>query len=107
MIERYLESREVLAGVVQVVDIRHPPTEDDQMMWEWLQAHGIPSLVVATKADKISRGQWLRHQRQVEKGLGVEGCVLFSSETGVGRDEVWKWIADRMTAFAKGVRSPS
>ncbi|MBX6394709.1 MAG: YihA family ribosome biogenesis GTP-binding protein [Alicyclobacillaceae bacterium] len=48
MIERYLLSREVLAGVVQVVDIRHPPTEDDQMMREWLQANGIPSLVVAT-----------------------------------------------------------
>lgn len=106
MIETYLTGRPVLRGVVQIVDLRHPPTADDQRMWEWLQAFGIPSLVVATKADKISRGRWLSHQRQVEKGLAVQKCVLFSAESGLGREEVWRWIRERMASPAE-IGAPS
>ncbi len=66
-IEEYLNSRPNLLGVIQLIDLRHPPTEDDIMMYEWLKHLGIPFLLVATKADKISKGQHLKHKKLSEK----------------------------------------
>lgn len=85
MIENYLTKRPNLKGIIQVIDIRHQPTADDRMMAEWINAMGIPAFVVATKADKISRG---RHKPSLEKItdiLQIPG-IVFSSETRLGRD---------------------
>jgi len=57
-IEQYLSKRTELAGVIQIVDLRHPPMASDQDMMEWLRHYGFPMAVVATKADKISKGNW-------------------------------------------------
>jgi GTP-binding protein len=64
-------------------------------MYEWLVHFNLPTVVVATKADKISRGQRQLHVSQVRKGLGLgsEGpVILFSSQTGEGKDELWRRI---------------
>ncbi|MDI3256533.1 MAG: ribosome biogenesis GTP-binding protein YihA/YsxC [Kyrpidia sp.] len=106
MIEGYLTGRGPLRGVVHVVDLRHPPTEDDRRMVDWLKAHGIECLVVATKADKVARSRRADHRRRIETDLGVGGCVVFSAETGEGRDEVWGWIGDRLSQD-QGVPCPS
>ncbi|MEW8978448.1 MAG: ribosome biogenesis GTP-binding protein YihA/YsxC [Symbiobacterium sp.] len=96
LIEGYLLTRETLRGVVQVVDIRHPPSRDDIAMREWLRHHGRAALCVATKADKVGRSAWPRHLQVIAQDLTlapeVEPLVLFSAETGAGRDEVWRWI---------------
>ena len=55
MIEKYLSGRKTLRGVILLVDIRHSPSVDDRTMKDWLEHHQIPFMVVATKADKLSR----------------------------------------------------
>lgn len=94
-IEQYLSSREQLKVVLQLVDLRHPPTREDVSMFEWLGYFGIPRIVVTTKADKISRGSWQKHQKVVREALRVPKdvpMVLFSSETGLGKEELWSLL---------------
>ena len=93
MIERYLLERDTLKGVIQVIDLRHPPTNDDKQMFQWLQYHQLPTIVVATKADKISRGRWQAHLKRIRQDLGnLERLILFSGQTGQGKDELWEEI---------------
>lgn len=95
MIERYLRAREPMKLVLQLVDLRHPPSAEDQRMYEWLSHYEIPMTVVATKADKVSRSQWPKHTKVIRQTLGMPGhvpLILFSSETGQGRDELWSLI---------------
>jgi GTP-binding protein len=101
MIEEYFIQREPLKAVVQLVDLRHPPSKDDVNMYEFLKYYGHPVIVVATKADKISRGQWQKHIKIVKETLQLapeDQILLFSSETGLGKDEAWKAIGDKVKA---------
>ncbi|WP_438434315.1 ribosome biogenesis GTP-binding protein YihA/YsxC [Gorillibacterium sp. sgz500922] len=94
-IERYLLGREPLRKVLLIVDVRHPPSKDDQAMYEWLAHNGLPIAVIATKADKIPRSQWQKHVKLVRETLGMpkgDPVILFSSETGQGLDELWKLL---------------
>ena len=58
MIETYLDSRENLRGIVQIMDLRHPPTPDDISLWSWLKEKQIPAVPILTKADKLPRSKW-------------------------------------------------
>jgi GTP-binding protein len=98
MIEEYLSKRDVLKTVVQVIDLRHPPSKDDQAMYDWLKHYDIPVIIAATKADKIPRGKWQKHLKEVKETLRVEegdSLVLFSSELGEGKDILWGEILKR------------
>jgi len=95
LIEKYLKERRQLKGVVQVVDIRHHPTETDKLMSEWLGYHQIPRIVVATKADKIARGKWKTQLAAIQRELRLSDPPLcFSSLTGEGRDELVRAIGE-------------
>lgn len=99
MIEEYFIGRQPLKAVVQLVDLRHPPTKDDKDMYDFLKFYQIPTVIVATKADKISKGQWQKHIKIVKDTLEVQpgdSIILFSSETGQGKDESWKELLSRM-----------
>ncbi|MBF2543209.1 ribosome biogenesis GTP-binding protein YihA/YsxC [Listeria seeligeri] len=99
MIETYITSREQLRGVIQIVDLRHKPTEDDRMMYEFLKYYEIPVIVVATKADKIPRRKWHKNAKIVRETLDFDPddkFVLFSSETKMGKDEAWQYIKEGM-----------
>ena len=71
MMERYLQNRENLVKVVQLVDIRHAPSKQDVEMYEYLRHYGLDGLVVATKADKISRNQMAKQMRLIKQTLGL------------------------------------
>ncbi|EKS4956379.1 YihA family ribosome biogenesis GTP-binding protein [Listeria monocytogenes] len=99
MIETYITSREQLRGVIQIVDLRHKPTEDDRMMYEFLKYYDIPVIVLATKADKIPRSKWQKNAKIVRETLDFDPddkFVLFSSETKMGKDEAWQFIKEGM-----------
>lgn len=90
-IEKYLIEREQLTYVLQIVDIRHKPTKDDIQMYQWLQYYEKNICVVATKADKISRGQYARAQREVQTSLGMrpeDPLIIFSAESGYGLEKL-------------------
>jgi len=95
MIENYIKTREPLKLLLQIVDIRHEPSADDVMMYGWLKHHGIPVCIVATKTDKVPRGKWDKHVKAIKTKLEADPAdplVLFSSETGKGREELWEVI---------------
>lgn len=100
MVEKYLAERETLKLVLLVVDLRHPPTSDDKMMYDWLKHYGIPMCVVATKADKIPKTRWPKHIKIMKEALGVqpgENFIPYSSEIGLGREDLWN-LVESMTA---------
>ena len=97
MIETYLMERKQLKCVIQIVDIRHKPTADDQMMMDFLKYYQRPTSVIATKADKISRGKWNKHLKQIRDGLQLEKgtpLIPFSAKTGEGKEEAWQLIQE-------------
>ncbi|MGT2894960.1 ribosome biogenesis GTP-binding protein YihA/YsxC [Streptococcus entericus] len=99
MIEEYLTSRENLYAVVSLVDLRHDPSADDVQMYQFLKYYEIPVIVVATKADKIPRGKWNKHEAAIKKKLAFEPTdtfIIFSSETRQGYDEAWDAILGRL-----------
>ena len=71
MMERYLQNRENLVKVVQLVDIRHAPSKQDVEMYEYLRHYGLDGLVVATKADKSSRNQMAKQMKLIKQTLGL------------------------------------
>lgn len=94
-IEAYLTKRELLKLILVVIDLRHPPSKDDQAMYGWLKHNGLPVCIVVTKADKIPKGKWAKHVKIVKETLEADPAdpvIVFSSETGLGKDELWDVI---------------
>jgi GTP-binding protein len=88
LVERYIADAEKLRGVVQLVDMRHPPTSLDLQMFEYLGEIEVPVLVVLTKADKLKSGEAATREADLKKSLGLpsEQLIAFSAKTGAGRD---------------------
>lgn len=92
----YLQARDELRAVVQLIDVRHGPTALDMEMIEWLRGTGKPFLLVFTKADKLSRARLDRQLRaQAASGeLAGLSYAPFSAQTGQGRQDVLDWILE-------------
>ena len=90
MMQDYFATTEDLCHVFHLVDIRHEPTQEDREMNVFLRSNGIPFTVVATKADKISRGARMKHIAPICRALAVQPwqVIPFSSEDATGRDEL-------------------
>ena len=97
MIEEYLTTRDNLRAVVSLVDLRHEPSADDVQMYEFLKYYKIPVILVATKADKIPRGKWNKHESMIKKKLDFDRTdtfIIFSSVNKTGVEEAWNAIFD-------------
>ena len=95
MIEKYLRKSANLKQVFLLVDIRHDPSENDKMMYDWIVDNGFRPVIIATKLDKLKRSQVAKHVKAVRIGLGLrEDDILipFSSETKQGLDEVCETV---------------
>ena len=95
MIEKYLHTSKQLKAVFLLIDIRHDPSANDKMMYEWMVYQGFKPIIIATKLDKIKRSQIQKQVKAIKEGLKVEpGTIVipFSSETKQGRDELWEVI---------------
>ena len=95
MIENYLHTSKKLQAVFLLIDIRHEPSANDKMMYDWMVYQGFTPIIIATKLDKIKRSQIQKNVKAIREGLKVKpGTVIipFSSETKQGRDELWEFI---------------
>jgi GTP-binding protein len=95
IIEDYLANRRTLRGCLHLIDCRHEPTADDRLMAEWLRAHTIPTITVATKADKLSRNALTKQLKIIGAALGLfedDSLLSFSAKTGAGKDLLWQGI---------------
>jgi GTP-binding protein len=90
LIEGYLRTSTNLRGVVQLIDIRRDPTEDDLQMLEFLSDLGAPTVIAITKIDKLSRHDAAGRVRELTESLGLDAdqVIPFSAQTGVGRDDL-------------------
>ena len=93
-------SADALKLVIQLIDIRTGPTDDDILMINWMIDMGVPFLVVATKTDKLSKTQLANALEQLHKeyfeGTDIE-IIPFSSVTRIGKEDVWKKIIDKIS----------
>lgn len=95
MIEKYLRKSANLKQVFLLVDIRHDPSENDKMMYNWIVDNGFRPVIIATKLDKLKRSRVAKHVKAVRTGLGLrEDDILipFSSETKQGLDVLWETV---------------
>ena len=95
MIEKYLRQSANLKQVFLLVDIRHDPSENDKMMYNWIVDNGFRPVIIATKLDKLKRSQIAKHVKAVRTGLGLKEddiIIPFSSQTKQGLDELWNTI---------------
>jgi len=95
MIEDYLTTRDILKSVVLLVDIRHKPTADDKLMYEFIKFYRGRVIVVATKLDKITKNAFRKHMELIKNTLNLDQndvLLPYSSETHHGREELWDII---------------
>ena len=67
-------------------------------MYQWLAYYDLPTLIVATKSDKIARGKWNQAVSQIKKSMGLQNTnniIMFSAPKKIGKDAVWNWIEDQ------------
>ena len=90
IIDTYLTERRNLKEVVLIVDIRHSPTEQDAVMYNWIKSFGYDGIVIATKADKISKGNFQKNIKIIENKLGVEDRDLIIPYSATNKTNVEK-----------------
>ncbi len=116
MLQRYLETRESLAGLVLIMDVRHPLTDHDRTMLEWCTRAQMPVHILLTKADKLNRGPGGNVLQKVQRELAANypnaSAQLFSALKRSGLDEVrrvldgWLGFNDGEDADKKEPRAP-
>lgn len=92
LIERYLRQSRQLKAVFLLIDIRHKPSENDKLMYDWIVHNGYQPIIIATKADKLKRSQIPKQLKVLKEGLELPGgtqVIPFSAQTKQGRDEIW------------------
>lgn len=97
MIEKYLHTSKQLRAVFLLIDIRHEPSANDRMMYEWILDSGFHPIIIATKLDKINRSQIAKQVKLIRQTLEAEKDTIiipFSAETKQGREEIWSLIEE-------------
>ena len=105
MIERYLRKSKMLKRVFLLVDIRHEPSSNDKMMYDWIVYNGYEPVIIATKLDKLKRSQVPGQVKCIREslGMGKDGRIIpFSAETKQGREEIWELIEEET-----GLKAPA
>ena len=97
MIEKYLHTSPQLKRVYLLIDIRHEPSANDKLMYDWICSNGFEPVIIATKLDKINRSQKDKQIKILRTGLGLKKetvVIPFSAETKQGRDEIYENIEE-------------
>lgn len=100
MIERYLRKSRMLRAVFLLIDLRHTPSANDKMMYEWILHQNYQPIIIATKLDKVKRSQVQKQIREVRTGLGASPDTMvipFSAMTKQGREEVYELLEGYLT----------
>ena len=99
MIENYLHKSKQLKAVFLLIDIRHEPSGNDRLMYDWILKQGFQPIIIATKLDKINRSQVQKHMKMIREGLKVKSGTIkipYSAQTKQGREEIYELIESYM-----------
>ena len=108
MIENYLHKSRQLKAVFLLIDIRHEPSGNDRLMYEWILNQGFEPIIIATKLDKIKRSQVQKHVKMIKEGLQVAKNTIvipYSALTKQGREEIYELLDAYLEA--EGENSPA
>lgn len=100
MIENYLHQSRQLKAVFLLIDIRHEPSGNDRLMYDWILSQGFKPVIIATKLDKINKSQIQKHIKMIREGLKVEPdtvIIPYSSQTKQGREEIYQLLDSYLT----------
>lgn len=95
MIENYLHQSRQLKAVFLLIDIRHEPSGNDRLMYDWILSQGFKPVIIATKLDKINKSQIQKHMKMIREGLKVEPDTIiipYSAQTKQGREEIYQLL---------------
>lgn len=101
MIEKYLHTSKNLKALFLLIDIRHEPSANDKMMYDWIVHNGFEPIIIATKLDKLKRSQVQKNLKLIKEGLKLRPGTMvipFSAVNKQGREEIWALI-DELTGF--------
>ena len=104
MIENYLHKSRQLKAVFLLIDIRHEPSGNDRMMYDWILNQGFEPIIIATKSDKINRSQVQKHIKMIKEGLKVVKNTIvipYSAQTKQGREEIYELLDSYLEAGAE------
>lgn len=93
MIENYLHGSKKLKAVFLLIDIRHEPSGNDKLMYDWILHQGFKPIIIATKLDKINRSQVQKHVKMIKTGLQTEPDTIlipYSAQSKQGREEIYE-----------------
>lgn len=110
LIERYLHGSQMLKAVFLLIDIRHEPSNNDKLMYDWIVSQGYEPIIIATKLDKLKKSQVQKHVKMVKEGLKlISGTrvIPFSAASKQGREEIWE-LMDQLLGIEEdtGTRAP-
>lgn len=94
MVERYLHASKQLRAVFLLIDIRHDPSSNDRMMYDWIMHQGYEPVIIATKSDKVKKSQLGKQIKAIRLGLQMmpdTKVFPFSAKTKEGRDQIWEY----------------
>lgn len=100
MIENYLHQSRQLKAVFLLIDIRHEPSGNDRLMYDWILSQGFKPIIIATKLDKINKSQIQKHIKMIREGLKVEPetvIIPYSAQTKQGREEIYQLLDSYLT----------
>lgn len=100
LIERYLHQSRMLKAVFLLIDIRHEPSNNDKIMYDWIVSNGYHPIIIATKLDKLKRSQVQKHVKMIKQGLNLipgTKVIPFSATLKQGREEIWQLMEELMT----------
>ncbi len=95
MIENYLKKSRMLRAVFLLIDIRHEPSQNDRIMYDWILNQGYKPIIIATKLDKINRSQIQKHVKMIKEGLQSDKdtvVIPYSALTKQGREEIYELL---------------
>ncbi|MGH7963597.1 MAG: ribosome biogenesis GTP-binding protein YihA/YsxC [Candidatus Binatia bacterium] len=90
LVEDYLIHSQNLRGIVIIIDIRRGPEDEEHALCEFLSYHQRPFMIVATKCDKLKRGQLEQRRKELATQFDAHSLLLFSAENGSGKEELWR-----------------
>ncbi|SYZ74441.1 putative GTP-binding protein EngB [Candidatus Zixiibacteriota bacterium] len=101
-VDKYLNAVDNLRGFVFLLDCRRDPNEEDMMLLDWLENKSLEYIIVLTKADKLGRGALTEKIKEMKKAYRAVALIPFSSQTKMGRTEIWKWVDNIVDKYRTG-----
>jgi len=100
LVDKYLDQSKFLSGLVFLLDCRREPNADEMVLLDWVRRRQLNFIIVLTKADKLNRSKLNKKSQEIQQALNIKP-ILFSTQSGTGKKELWDWVEKAVSARNK------